>query len=101
MTTFIFLYENAVCNVNIKYISNSHTLKSFLQYLKIKSPYKCKDQNTDCSICLDKINPNEFIRELYCDHYFHKKCIDKWLINMSKKSENINCPICRCQIELL
>ena len=44
----------------------------------------------ECPICLEKYKIGEYKRKLhFCNHIFHKKCIDKWLIN------NINCPICR------
>jgi hypothetical protein len=52
---------------------------------------KSTDQliNQDCSICIDKLLPGEYKRELKCSHVFHKKCIDKWT-----KSE-FSCPVCR------
>jgi hypothetical protein len=43
-----------------------------------------------CFICMDDYKLNQFKRLLpNCNHYFHKKCIDKWL---KKKA---SCPICR------
>jgi hypothetical protein len=45
-----------------------------------------------CSICYDNYNLNEYKRELFCQHVFHKKCIDKWLKN------NLSCPMCRQDI---
>ena len=46
--------------------------------------------NESCLICIENYKKGEFKRELpKCKHYFHKKCIDKWL---KKKA---NCPICR------
>ena len=39
-----------------------------------------------CSICLDTID-NLFVTN--CGHYFHKRCIDRWL------NTNDNCPLCR------
>lgn len=44
----------------------------------------------NCLICIDKFKINEYKRSLpKCNHYFHKKCIDKWL----KKCAS--CPVCR------
>ena len=43
-----------------------------------------------CSICLEKITKcgnNIILKE--CNHTFHKKCLEKWLI------QNNNCPNCR------
>jgi hypothetical protein len=43
-----------------------------------------------CFICMEEYKLNQFKRLLpNCKHYFHKKCIDKWL---KKKA---SCPICR------
>lgn len=41
-----------------------------------------------CSICLDNI-PNSDIKELRCNHKFHRNCINIWL------RENNTCPLCR------
>lgn len=40
----------------------------------------------NCIICLGDIKKGKY---LACNHYFHKKCINKWLKN------NNNCPMCR------
>jgi hypothetical protein len=49
--------------------------------------------NEDCFICMERYNCNEFKRILpSCKHYFHKKCIDKWL------KSNASCPVCRDQL---
>lgn len=42
-----------------------------------------------CSICQEHYEIREYKRELACKHFFHKKCIDKWLKN------NLSCPFCR------
>jgi hypothetical protein len=49
--------------------------------------------NEDCLICMEKYKSGELKRKIpKCSHYFHKKCIDKWL---KKKA---TCPICRCNL---
>jgi len=64
-------------------------LKNLGKYKKIK---EC-DQKIKCPICLEKFKVGKFKRILpICLHQFHKKCIDKWIIN----DENKECPICRC-----
>jgi len=50
--------------------------------------------NDNCSVCLDKFNPNVQVRRLPCLHVFHIKCIDKWL------KRNRKCPICRISITI-
>lgn len=45
---------------------------------------------TDCPICLGEFNEGEKVRILpKCNHGFHVKCIDTWLLSRS------SCPICR------
>ena len=44
-----------------------------------------------CSICYDNIYDFETNVKLNCSHIYHKKCIEKWLINTPKNS----CPMCR------
>ena len=54
-------------------------------------------QESKCVICLDVINRDNSIisiTKLRCEHEFHKKCIDRWMIR------NTTCPICRRRIRL-
>lgn len=64
--------------------ATSEMIKSLGGYKRIKS--NCDDE---CTICLDSYVVNEGVRDLKCNHRFHKRCIDKWF----KKS--ITCPVCR------
>ena len=43
-----------------------------------------------CSICLNEIENNDEYKT-NCNHTFHKKCIDKWLIS----NEKMSCALCR------
>ncbi|KAI3380733.1 hypothetical protein SNEBB_001555 [Seison nebaliae] len=45
-----------------------------------------------CTICLDSFRVNDVIRELPCKHYFHKKEVDKWLM------DHRSCPLCKKDI---
>jgi hypothetical protein len=59
---------------------------------KIKKNDIIIDEN--CLICMEKYKIQEFKRLLpKCKHFFHKKCIDKWL------KKNASCPICRDNIK--
>lgn len=62
--------------------------------LKKNKPYSYKLKNgkpEECTICLNEFKQRERIRKLDCEHEFHKKCIDKWLL----EGGNHCCPICR------
>lgn len=48
--------------------------------------------STTCSICLCDYEDQEDLRQLPCDHYFHKECVDEWL--KLKRT----CPLCKRDI---
>jgi len=54
--------------------------------------YKDKNKKDTCVICLYEFKKNAKIRKLRCNHFFHIKCIDQWIIN------NPTCPCCRKSI---
>jgi len=88
---YIFVYSNNTNNSN----------KFNINCLDIKKYKRCNNLNIECPICYNKIKSSEYIRELHCNHIFHKKCIDKWLLLSMKSKETINCPICRKIINLI
>ncbi|NWH48096.1 RN128 ligase, partial [Fregata magnificens] len=45
-----------------------------------------------CVVCLELYKPNEVVRILTCNHFFHKNCIDPWLL------EHRTCPMCKCDL---
>ena len=58
--------------------------------------YQCEssdsaDENAECAVCLCKIEEGEEIRELSCSHFFHKVCLDKWVVGFNRTT----CPLCR------
>ena len=44
--------------------------------------------NPECTICFDLFKENELLKQLKCNHIFHKECLSQWLLNNNK------CPIC-------
>ena len=46
-----------------------------------------------CAICVDDFRDGDMMRVLPCNHHFHIKCIDEWLINHSDL-----CPLCKKQL---
>ncbi len=82
---------------NIKQIAselNFNNCKEIEQFIGKSAKVKKEDpliiQKEQCFVCFEPYLEGEHKRELpHCKHFFHKKCIDKWL---KKKAQ---CPICR------
>lgn len=73
--------------------SRRHRLpKSALKKLPIIK-YKSGDPYETCVICLDDFVEGDKLRVLPCDHGYHSKCIDPWLV----KNKRI-CPQCRKRV---
>lgn len=51
-----------------------------------------KTEREICAVCLDKFRNNQLVRTLPCDHEFHCKCVDRWLL--AKRT----CPLCKGNI---
>merc|ERR1719502_154963 len=47
---------------------------------------------TTCAVCLDDLEPGVTIRQLPCQHLFHKDCIDPWL------EAHYTCPLCKFNV---
>lgn len=64
-----------------------------LELRTLKEGDKELDPNeNDCVVCFDIYKPQDVIRILACKHFFHKACIDPWLL------AHRTCPICKCDI---
>lgn len=48
----------------------------------------------ECAVCLSDIKEGDEIRELQCDHLFHRVCLDKWAIEYA----HLSCPLCRTSL---
>ena len=71
--------RNVVFNYNTRHLRTGYK----------KIPVKSILINQSCNICLDTLQKGEYERTLTCGHFFHKRCIDKWL------KINYLCPYCR------
>jgi hypothetical protein len=83
-----YVTSHIKCNTDTsdknKYL-NSIILGVYEKYHKIPDNIgtlrKLKHHKTQfCWICGNSISNNMIIRTLPCQHLFHKRCIDKWLI---------------------
>ncbi|KAL8533499.1 hypothetical protein ACS0TY_009777 [Phlomoides rotata] len=54
----------------------------------------CDEMDQECAICLCKIDEDDEIRELRCDHLFHRGCLDRWLGH-----GGVTCPVCRHRLK--
>nr|XP_024410944.2 RING finger protein 148 isoform X2 [Desmodus rotundus] len=64
-----------------------------LQLRVLKEGDKELDPNEhSCVVCFDVYKPLDIVRILTCKHFFHKACIDPWILARR------TCPICKCDI---
>ncbi|XVE74463.1 hypothetical protein DITRI_Ditri12bG0019000 [Diplodiscus trichospermus] len=50
-----------------------------------------EEEEVGCAVCLCKIEEDDEMRELRCNHLFHRVCLDRWV----GYSHSTTCPICR------
>jgi len=48
---------------------------------------------TNCSVCLCEFTKGEKLKSLPCVHFYHKECIDRWLM------VGHSCPLCKTHVE--
>ena len=85
--------------INIKVLPKKKKKKKLIKdilshlptYQKIKKHDSIIVEHTCCAICRTNYKEGEYKRILPCDHCFHKKCIDKWLMC----SDKLSCALCR------
>ncbi|WCJ31814.1 RING/U-box superfamily protein [Euphorbia peplus] len=74
------------------------TTSQFMSYIEdtipaIRYTSTC-GETKECAVCLCELSEDEsIIRELKCEHMFHKECLDKWLLQCRS-----NCPLCRSMV---
>ncbi|ANZ77537.1 BA75_04925T0 [Komagataella pastoris] len=48
-----------------------------------------------CPVCTEEFQCDDFVQALPCSHYYHTKCISKWIT----QHEESKCPLCQFDIE--
>ncbi|KAH6807189.1 hypothetical protein C2S51_028297 [Perilla frutescens var. frutescens] len=51
----------------------------------------------ECAVCLCKIDGDDEVRELRCDHFSHRVCLDRWL---GMGYGLFTCPVCRNELRM-
>ncbi|KAF8377263.1 hypothetical protein HHK36_030638 [Tetracentron sinense] len=72
--------------------------RKYLALIEDKIPtFRYSSESTpdliECAVCLSNFREGEKIRELQCNHIFHKDCLDKWL-----QHDSPTCPLCRSTV---
>ena len=48
------------------------------------------EEEVECAVCLCNVEDGEEVRELRCNHIFHRVCLDRWV-----DYKHSICPLCR------
>ncbi|KAL2542746.1 RING-type domain-containing protein [Abeliophyllum distichum] len=57
-----------------------------------KNNAECEDSSVECTVCLCRIDEGDEVRELRCQHLYHRVCLDRW---------HRICPLCRNNLKPL
>merc|ERR1711976_657201 len=57
--------------------------------LRLKITHKLIKSKASCLLCLKKYQVDDYIRKLACGHYFHRHCVDGFLLE-----DYQTCPVC-------
>ncbi|KAH0692085.1 hypothetical protein KY285_019182 [Solanum tuberosum] len=47
-------------------------------------------QEVECVVCLSQVEEGEEVKELTCNHIFHRVCLERWV-----GFGHVTCPLCR------
>ena len=58
--------------------------------------------DAECAVCLGAFVEEDELRSLPCGHFYHKRCIDDWLLRRGQRltadqivERTPSCPLCR------
>nr|XP_004504040.1 probable E3 ubiquitin-protein ligase XERICO [Cicer arietinum] len=100
-TIVLFTYFLIEFYVFIYYLkSNKHQISTtqYLNFIEERNPTihytrRLKKQHIDCRVCLSDFEEGDIVRNLNCEHTFHKDCLDKWFLQ--DQYYCATCPLCR------
>lgn len=85
-----------ICYKIVKSMSNKDPMYEdfVVSSANIKKFREVNDKSmSNCLICFEEYTPEDDVRILDCEHFFHPDCVDRWLIGHSRC-----CPYCRKEI---
>ena len=88
------IYLLAYFTAKVMYLRNKNNENKILIDENTKKYNYNKDETNTCAICIEDYQNNDMIRELNCKHFYHEKCIDRWLLGKRK----LTCPLCIRQV---
>lgn len=81
-------------SVNVSEEPERMTMSQYNDLIGVRNATK-EDTCHTCSICMEDIKQRSRISVTKCGHYFHSKCLKKWLVN---KCSEPACPCCRAKL---
>jgi len=87
----VVLSEGVTC-ANSRPVGASVPPTSFVQ------DFSDEDDLTDCLICLEPFDEEQFVTILPCRHMFHHSCISTWLSSRLYQNKAGKCPHCNLEI---
>ena len=73
-------YTNTIANLDSK------------KYVLVLFNKEMKSKGTNCTICLEKFIMGKYVLQLACGHFYHRKCIMKWIEQFSSSVQKcLNC----------
>ncbi|CAL5214468.1 unnamed protein product [Lathyrus oleraceus] len=83
----------------LKSTKNPITTTQYLNFIEEKNPTrklkKPTKEHIDCRVCLSEFKEGDTVRNLNCEHTFHKDCLDEWFL---QDQYCATCPLCRNKV---
>ncbi|KAM6980582.1 E3 ubiquitin-protein ligase RNF128a [Aplochiton taeniatus] len=96
---FVFVSVQRLHNVRVlkrAQLRLKNEAKKAISHLEVRTLKRGDEEliseSHTCAICIDSYRAGDVVTVLTCDHFFHKACIEPWLL------EKRTCPMCKCDI---